>query len=178
MPAFDLGLIDGNTWGAVSVDAIEAIINSIKDLTNADHLAALAALLVSRPLGKVAPTGTVVAALGPFTVQADIVGMSVAWAGIAGRLYRISGKIEITATNADGAYVLSLADANNVQYDRFTGPIVSTGGFTVPFIHVTTGAGAQFRKLRLSKAGGNGSLTMGGANNVPAYITVEDIGPA
>ena len=33
---FDLGLIDGNTWGAVSVDAIEAMINALKDLTNQD----------------------------------------------------------------------------------------------------------------------------------------------
>lgn len=111
------------------------------------------------------------------TVQVDITSLTVTWTAVAGRRYKITGKVEVTSTAADGAYVLVLTDAANTSKQRATDACLTTSGRTVTLTHVEEpGSGSITRKLRLSKAGGTGSLTAGAAAASPAFLLVEDVG--
>ena len=110
----------------------------------------------------------------------DLTGMSATWTATSSRVYRITVAGEVTATAADGAFVVSLTDTSNVLVKRATDACLTTSSRSFGIIYRVTGlSGSITRKVRLNKAGGTGTLTFGtiGATN-PGFILVEDIGAA
>lgn len=112
------------------------------------------------------------------TSVVDLTGLTLTWTAVSGRSYLIVAKIEVTATVADGAFVLSLTDGAGTSTQRATDACLTTSGRSVSLFRVESGlSGSVTRKLRLAKAGGTGSLTMGAAATQPAFLLILDIGP-
>lgn len=114
------------------------------------------------------------------TSIADVASLTVTVSLINGRRYRTTVKGEIVCSVADGAWVWTLADGSNNALDRATGPGLSTASTTQHLIYrEAAGASASVtRKLRQQKATGTGNVSIGANSAYPAYIQVEDIGPA
>ena len=130
------------------------------------------------PLGVMVSATPVVADQLGISSQTDLTGLSVTWTAVTGRRYRITGTGEVTATAADGAWVVALTDAGNTQKKRATDACTTTSARSWTIEHEETGlSGSQTRKLRMQKAGGSGTVGLSSttANN-PATLTVEDIG--
>jgi hypothetical protein len=112
------------------------------------------------------------------TSQADVTSLTLTWAALANRRYRITGKIEVTPTAADGAYNMVLTDAANTEVQRTTDACLTTSSRTAILLGCYTySAGSITRKLRLAKIGGTGSLSIEASTAHPAFLLVEDIGP-
>ena len=117
---------------------------------------------------------------GSITTITDLTSLSVTFTAVANRRVRVVGYIEVTSTVLDGAFELFITDGSNTAIKRATGPILSTtAAVTVPIeIVVTPGAGSVTYKLRLQRTSGSGTYTMSAGATNPAFICVEDIGPA
>lgn len=112
------------------------------------------------------------------TTQVDITGLTLTMTLLTGRRYRTSLKGEVYSTAADGAFVFVITDASNTQLTRITGP-GTTASYSVYGYYEENGAGVSVtRKARGSKAGGTGSVAFGASASYPAYLSIEDIGPA
>jgi len=112
------------------------------------------------------------------TSSVDITSLTVTFTAVTNRRYRITAKGEVVATAADGAYVLHLTDGSNNIQQRATDGCLTTSARTINLVHEETiSSGSVTRKLRMSKAGGTGSLTFAAAAEQPGFIMVEDIGP-
>lgn len=106
----------------------------------------------------------------------DLTGLTISWTGVAGRWYRVTAKVELTATAADGAFVLSMTDGSNILVQRAVRSCTADATTTtIELIEQITGA--VTRKLRLAKSGGTGTVGLQTASaTIPAFILVEDIG--
>lgn len=108
----------------------------------------------------------------------DLTGMSVTFPALAGRRYEWRAVGEVVATVGDGAFVLALTDTAPTQAARTTDACLTTSGRTVHLFHdMTSGTATITRKLRLSKAGGSGTLTWGASLTGPALLVCHDVGP-
>lgn len=115
--------------------------------------------------------------------QVDLTGLSVTWtvpSGGAGRKYRITARVEFQSTNTDSTATLSLTDAANAGKQRANMPIpVANGDHNVVLVHrETLTAGSVTRKLRAIRTLGTGTIQMSATAGTPAFIQVEDVGPA
>lgn len=154
--------------------------NDIIDETWVDAVVTELTALPGRyaPLAPSVPYAQVVANQTPINAEGDLTGLTVTYTAVAGRRYRITAKVEITSSVADGVYVVKITDAANVGLQRATDACLTTSSRSVTLVYsaVAAASGATTRKLRASKIGGTGTLTMGCAADYPAFIMVEDIG--
>lgn len=105
--------------------------------------------------------------------------MSVTFTAVAGRLYRIRMGGEFSSTVADGAFILAIADGSNNQVRRLTDAVLTTSSRVLDVDYITTlTAGSHTRKIRFFRASGSGTYTFQADATNPAYLLVEDIGPA
>lgn len=122
----------------------------------------------------------VTAAQGGITAIADLTNLSVTWHSLENRRYKITAKVEVYTSVADGGTVLSLTDASNNLLQRAPGVFSATAPpITLSILYIETGTGEELtRKLRLEKNGGTGNVTSDAGATYPAILLVEDIGPA
>ena len=121
---------------------------------------------------------------GTFTTVTDLTSLTVTWTAVSSRLYRTSFYACLTSTIAGDELAVLVTDGSNVQkaidekiqraldigQDNFTvltGSVVETGL-----------SGSMTRKLRALRTTGTGAVTLEASATGPAYIVVEDIGPA
>lgn len=117
---------------------------------------------------------------GGITAETDLTGLSVTVDVGAGRLIRISAKIEAFSNVANDAVVLKIKEGVTIL-DNTTGPMMSQGGVSVGVkssVLVTPSAGSHTYKLTLARAVGSGTVTLSAGPDRTAFILVEDIGGA
>ena len=110
----------------------------------------------------------------------DLTNLSITFTAVAARRYRISAKVEVQATVADGEYELHLTDGSGTQLARAVTQCVSTTFLStlVIFFQEVPGGGSITRKLRLGKLTGTGTVSLRAAANRAAILLIEDIGPS
>jgi len=116
------------------------------------------------------------------TSAADLTGLSVTFTAVAGRRYRIQGWLRAGGSSTTGGDAeLLLTDGSNtqLQLDRF-GEVDATGlRWTFNIVHYTSpSAGSVTYKLRGRDATSAKNWQTIAASDNPAYLVVEDIGPA
>ena len=111
----------------------------------------------------------------------DVSSLTVTWTAVASRRYRTSFVILVGSTVLDDVATIRITDSsNNVKQDcalycRSTTVVTATLCGSV----VETGlSGSTTRKLRAVRTAGSGTMEIAAAATYPAYILVEDIGPA
>lgn len=108
----------------------------------------------------------------------DLTSLTVTFTAVAARRYRWTFDGEVTATAADGAYVVQLTDGSNTVKKRVTRGCSSTSADSCHLeFEETPGAGSITRKLRLSKASGTGTVGLTATSTNPSFLSLEDIGP-
>ena len=112
------------------------------------------------------------------TTQVDITGLTLTRTLLTGRRYRTTIKTEVSSTNADGAFVVVIADGSNTQLARATGPATTASYSTSTFYEENGNGTSVVRKCRASKSSGTGSITISASASSPTYLTIDDIGPA
>lgn len=125
----------------------------------------------------------VTAAQNGVTTVVDMTGLTLTWTAITGRRYRISWRCEINGSVVNDLGIMYLTNGSNVQVARniwAVPPIVAGAGyFLLAGSHVEVpGAGSTTRKLRFERNSGSGTVTLQASTDNPAFILVEDIGPA
>jgi hypothetical protein len=170
--------VSNEVFGA---DITEAWGDSVADSVNAleTDVGALDVTVAALPRGVLGRATRTTAQSGITTVT-DITSMSVTWTATSSRLYRVSASGLVFSTVANDVAQLSMTDASNTV-KALAQEIVAASplGITIHVEWIVTGlSGSQTTKLRVARSGGSGSLTFDAAGTYPAYLTVEDIGPA
>lgn len=128
------------------------------------------------------------------TTETDLTSLTVTWTAVSARRYRITGyctmRVDSTPSPATWACVY-ITDGSNTKKQAGYGSFVPSGTsdsndslYTTAFVSVTeTGlSGSTTRKLRAESRGAgaaNGdTVALIASSTQPAYILVEDIGPA
>lgn len=117
---------------------------------------------------------------GSITAEVDLTGLSVPVTVEPGRRIRITGQAKFSSDSAagDGADLRIKEDTTllNMGTDGLT---VDAESQTIQAFAVETPSpGDHTYKLSASRAFGDGTITMHAASTFPAFILVEDIGPA
>jgi hypothetical protein len=112
------------------------------------------------------------------TTVTDITSLTVTFTAATGRLYLITGVCLMLSSVANDIGMLRITnDLNTTQsYDQ---KVLATSdqGLRAHAL-VSPGAGSATYKLRAGRLSGSGNLTVSASASVPAFILVEDIGPA
>lgn len=116
----------------------------------------------------------------PITSIVDLTGLTVTWTADSARRYKITGSVMLQSNVASDSSRVTFADGSNniVQLSQ-----VQFVGANVPLSCersvIQSGlSGSVTRKLRAARQNGTGNVTMVAAATIPAFILVEDIGPA
>lgn len=115
-----------------------------------------------------------------FTTLQDISGLSVTFTALASRRYRVTAHGLLRSTVTTDIAQLLIADASSTTISVGQVACVSTT-FAVScsvMAIVTPSAGSCTYKVRGVRSSGSGTITLDCASTYPAYIVVEDIGPA
>jgi len=125
----------------------------------------------------------VTASQSSITTITDLTGLAITWTALANRRYRTSLFAEINSTVANDLAILYITDGSNNVRRRLPlhmPPTLSGAAYTFASAAVVEvpGAGAVTRKLRLERNVGTGVVALFAAATSPAFILVEDIGPA
>jgi hypothetical protein len=115
-----------------------------------------------------------------FTTLADVTGLSVTWTAVGGRQYRVQvhGLLRSSVVN-DIAQLLIADGSNNTISVGQVACLATTFAFqTSCFAVVTPSAGSVTYKVRCVRSNGSGTVTLDAAAAYPAWLLVEDIGPA
>jgi len=117
---------------------------------------------------------------GSITTTADVAGLSVTFTAVENRRYAISTEGMMLSTVAGDNFNWIIADGSNniLTLKSFHLYSVSLGVFTGAKIVHSPAAGSFTYKIRAQRNGGTGSGTVIAASTYPAFILVEDIGPA
>ncbi len=109
----------------------------------------------------------------------DLTGLSVTWDAVAGRRYRISGRVRCTQSTAVGVVEVSITTAANTIIDRdsMTLGVNESASFN-PWTIVTPSAGSVTYKMRVTTFSGGGTVGTTLDAEQPSRIMVEDIGLA
>ena len=112
----------------------------------------------------------------------DLTGLSVTFTAVAGRRYRVQAWVRAggSSTTAGSAELL-LTDGSNtqLQQDRYGNINATTDRFTLSILYFATpSAGEVTYKLRARDATATKNWQTIAAADNPAYLVVEDIGPA
>lgn len=116
------------------------------------------------------------------TAEVDLSGVTVTVTANAGRRLKITGYSSgILATNVDTVSQLSIYEGStSLSYARTPTAFASlsyNGPVTAVAI-VTPSTGSHTYKLRVGRVAGSGTITVACDVDRPAFILVEDIGPA
>lgn len=120
------------------------------------------------------------------TTEADITSLTVTFTAVSSRRYRTSFVLDVSAQTslpASGEYMrIHITDGSNTHKAEVTSaaPAAIDNRVTVYGSVVETGlSGSTTRKLRAERGDGSGdAMSVLAAAARPAYILVEDIGPA
>ena len=117
------------------------------------------------------------------TSAIDITGLSVTWTAIPSRRYRISFYCNVLSTVFNDNLIVQIFDGTTPGGSEVSrGSIVpglASYGVSLPASTVQTGlSGSQTRRLVGVRNAGTGSMTFEASAAHPAWIMVEDIGPA
>lgn len=115
---------------------------------------------------------------GSITTEVDLTGLSVTVdVGVARRI-RITGQAHLESTNAADVLGLDIQEgATNLFIGRWTNGTAGQRESRMSSVVLTPTSGAHTYKLTGLRSGA-GTATIGGITGGPAYILVEDIGPA
>lgn len=117
---------------------------------------------------------------GPYTVLTDFTGLSVTVTIPANRLIKITGFAPQTTTVATDTIDFYIREGTTVLQTILYAPGFAGGlsaGCPIILILVPT-AGVHTYKLSGQRNAGTGNITMSASSQDPAFIVVEDIGPA
>lgn len=121
-----------------------------------------------------------VAVQSAITAETALTGLTVTVTVAANRLLRITGHGRVSRTVADGL-TLGTIKEDGAAVGRWAhhqpSAITETGNET-GFVLRRPAAGAHTYALFLQRFSGTGSVALDAAATAPAYITVEDLGPA
>lgn len=115
--------------------------------------------------------------------EADLTSLTVTWTAVSARRYRISFFVNLTMqTSLIGEGAVYITDGSNT-HKLDTGlpqpEAIDTLTTLVGSVTETGLSGATTRKLRARRLNGGGdTMSLAAAATYPAYILVEDIGPA
>lgn len=116
-----------------------------------------------------------------FTTQTDVVGLSATITVVADRLIRVSVQAQIN-NDANTGGIVGRIKEGAIELNRFVAVAAIGGNGTVLAYGAwigTPSAGAHTYKATMEKTSGSGNATLIGAvTTIPAYILVEDLGPA
>lgn len=120
------------------------------------------------------------------TSEADVTSLTVTWTAVSARRYRTSFCLNVSAQSSvpgSGEYMrIYITDGSNTHKFESTAPDPAGTDDRVTIVGsvVETGlSGSTTRKLRAQRADGTGhAMSVLAASTYPAYILVEDIGPA
>lgn len=112
------------------------------------------------------------------TTVTDVTDLTVTFTAEADRLYRVTGHCLMRSSVANDVGILRITNAANTtqSYDQRV-LATSDQGMRAQAL-VEPGAGEVTYKLRAERLSGSGNLTVSASSTVPAFILVEDIGPA
>jgi hypothetical protein len=118
----------------------------------------------------------VVANQSSITGEADLTGLSQAITVNTNRRIKVTGKIQVSSTVSTDSAILRIKEgATQLQQGRGN---ADNSGLTIQVSAVLTPtAGSHTYKLSLERDG-TGSATMQASSTVPAFLLIEDIGPA
>lgn len=125
----------------------------------------------------------VVASSALVTTITDLAGLSVTWDALPDRRYRTSffGEIQGTVTNDLGIVFITDGSGNEKRRHPIHMPPTISGaaytGISTSIVEIP-GSGPVTRKMRLERNIGTGAVALYAAATQPAFIVVEDIGPA
>lgn len=107
----------------------------------------------------------------------DLTGVSVTFTGEAGRKLKTTVSVEVSPTNADTRWDLTIADGASTTLRRTVGnsSVAGSTTTTATYREVLSSGGSITRTGRLAVITGGGTLTAAGAT-APSFILVEDIG--
>lgn len=119
---------------------------------------------------------------------ADLTSLTVTWTAVSARRYRtsffvtLSAQTTIAQADNDLCRVQITDGSNNIKtIGTVTHPVVDVGMSCVASVTETGLSGSTTRKLRGRRGNGFGTgnaMSLLAASTYPAYILVEDIGPA
>lgn len=116
------------------------------------------------------------------TTEVDLSGLTVTVDVPAGRRIRITGSVQWTGdgTNDARTELRIYEDATTLRTIRGHVHTASSGQLNTAegAVTVTPSGGAHTYKLTGAASASTGSIDMGASTTVPAYILVEDLGPA
>ena len=117
---------------------------------------------------------------GGITAVTDLTGLTVTFTAIAGRRYRTSFYGIVTASVASDAVGVNITTgANaNVQTSQAVVGVAEFGYSLGASVIESLSAGSHTRKLRMVRNAGSGTCLLNADATFPAFILVEDIGPA
>lgn len=124
------------------------------------------------PKGLMGSFGNLAAAQnGIATTVTDLVGMSVSFTAVAGRVYKFTLSVAITKNGAAGEIFLPMANASNTNYvsQTYSRPITSPYDMLNEYYLINNLSGAVVVKARISCNAGTVDVRQG-------FIWVEDIG--
>lgn len=113
------------------------------------------------------------------TTETDLTGLSIAVTVGTSRRIKVIGNGVLTSNVANDAAAMKIKEGGTQLQDSQIHNIIAGQGDTVQvFVILTPSSGAHTYKLAAVRSAGTGSVTMVAASTFPAFILVEDIGPA
>lgn len=124
----------------------------------------------------------VAASQAGITTEVDLSGLAVTVDVPAGRRIRVTGRVQWQSdgTNDARTELRIYEDATTLQNIRGHVHAASSGQLNTAegAVIVTPAGGSHTYKLTGAASATTGSISMGAATGIPAYILVEDLGPA
>lgn len=189
--AWDLAVITGTAAASPVAPAVPAnclllatvdVLAAAVSITNARITSARA---LARPWsaawGPVAAPAVATATQSSISGVVNLTSLAVTFVAVAGRRYRVHGSTLMQGTNANASGSLVIADGAGTQLQRR-----DTGTMSLPTVPVaiavevytTPAAGSTTYRLRANLATGTGTISSVASGNIPALISVDDVGPA
>ena len=117
---------------------------------------------------------------GSITTITDITSLTVTWTAVSARRYRVSWQLATYSSASGDTVRIACTDSSNTAVsETVTSPVSSVYEHSYSGSITETGlSGSTTRKLRAVRLDGTGNITIGASSGRPAWILVEDIGPA
>ena len=148
-------------WDAIS-DAVEAIETTVAAL----------------PLGEIGYAERTSNLTGITALQ-DLTGLSVAVVVGTSRRIRITAHVNLSATVANDSAAVVIREGSTTLREAATVlPVASRPQTVTCQVIVTPSSGAHTYKLSAQRDAGSGTVSVEAAATRPAFILVEDLGPA
>lgn len=116
---------------------------------------------------------------GSITGMTDVTGLSVSVPQVTGRRYLITVQLDYYSTATGDACEARLQDGSGTQLKRSAG--LSNGNaltMTLLYYESASSTATVTRKIQFGRTSGVGTYTVQASATTPAFILVEDIGPA